>query len=149
MRFHELAAAALAVLLVSAGAVAAVPGDAPDGARADDHEGADEHAQDDRRDDDRGERARDDHAADANEAAAAEPGEATAEQAREDRGPPTDVPAQVPDFVGRIHGEILKHLDGGLGGAELGEAISNLTPGDGSDGSEESTPTPTPTPAGG
>lgn len=152
MTFNEIAAAALAVLLVSAGAVAAVPGDVPDGAQADDHSQADEHAQDgDGQDGDRDERARGGHAnasVDGADDDAGAPGEATAGQAREERGPPTDVPEQVPDFVSPIHEEILKHLNGDISGAELGEVISNLTPGDGSDGGEP-TPAPTPTPAGG
>lgn len=79
-------------------------------------------------------------------ATAAGPPERGADSA--ERGPPADLPSQVPDFVGDIHDAIGTFLDGDLGGS-LGEAISDLTPEDDSadqpDGNESSTPEPTPT----
>ena len=42
-------------------------------------------------------------------------------------GPPTDLPAQVPDFVGNILGEIGSSAGEARDG--LGEAISGMTPG--------------------
>jgi len=41
------------------------------------------------------------------------------------RGPPADLPDQVPSFVGDIHQLVQQHLD-----SPLGERISDLTPGD-------------------
>lgn len=40
-------------------------------------------------------------------------------------GPPTDVPAQVPDFVSNI----FETVSGSAGNGGLGETISGLTPG--------------------
>ncbi|MFW6321478.1 MAG: hypothetical protein ACOC0Z_06460 [Halohasta sp.] len=42
-------------------------------------------------------------------------------------GPPADLPGAVPDFVGRILGEISGSVGDASGG--LGETISRLTPG--------------------
>lgn len=42
-------------------------------------------------------------------------------------GPPADLPTQVPDFVGRLLGEISASAADTAGG--LGETISELTPG--------------------
>ena len=39
------------------------------------------------------------------------------------QGPPVDMPAQVPEFVTQIHGAIGSHLDGGVPGVDLGEAV--------------------------
>jgi hypothetical protein len=44
-------------------------------------------------------------------------------------GPPSDLPAQVPDFVLQILSEISSSAGGESGG--LGETISGLTPGGG------------------
>jgi hypothetical protein len=44
-------------------------------------------------------------------------------------GPPTDLPAQVPDFVGNVLGEIGASAGDAMDG--LGESISGLTPGGG------------------
>lgn len=46
-------------------------------------------------------------------------------------GPPSDLPAAVPDFVGDIH-EAIRSFSGGDGG--LGETIRDLTPGGGGEG---------------
>lgn len=42
-------------------------------------------------------------------------------------GPPTDLPARVPEFVGNILGEIGSSAGDATGG--IGDAISGLTPG--------------------
>lgn len=42
-------------------------------------------------------------------------------------GPPTDLPAPVPDFVGEILGSVRSFLDGGI--EKLGSTVSDLTPG--------------------
>ncbi|CQH54671.1 uncharacterized protein HHUB_2113 [Halobacterium hubeiense] len=42
-------------------------------------------------------------------------------------GPPTDLPAPVPDFVGEILGSVRSFLDGGV--EKLGSTVSDLTPG--------------------
>lgn len=80
-------------------------------------------------------------------------GNATAEQAREERGPPIDMPSPVPAFVSEIHQAIWEHLNGNITGAELGQALSSLTPGDdpaeatdNADANATATGTPTPTP---
>lgn len=44
-----------------------------------------------------------------------------------DRGPPTDLPDAVPDFVGEIHDLIRQHVSGSLDGI-LGHHISDVTP---------------------
>lgn len=42
-------------------------------------------------------------------------------------GPPTDLPAPVPDFVGEILGSVRSFVDGGV--EKLGSVVSDLTPG--------------------
>ncbi|WP_353635403.1 hypothetical protein ABSL23_10535 [Halobacterium sp. NMX12-1] len=42
-------------------------------------------------------------------------------------GPPTDLPAPVPDFVSEILGSVRSFLDGGI--EKLGSTVSDLTPG--------------------
>ncbi|MFB6218652.1 MAG: hypothetical protein ABEH77_05650 [Halobacteriaceae archaeon] len=44
-------------------------------------------------------------------------------------GPPADLPAPVPDFVGGILDAVRSFLDGSVD--NLGEAVSGLTPGGG------------------
>lgn len=136
MNRHTFAAVALAVLLVSAGAVAAAPGNAPTDAGAD------------ASDDSRGENAGSgDAAAAANgtdRAANASDGNATAngdvatdrsenasaagDEARveDSEGPDVALPERVPEHVSRIHDLVGRFLAGDLGGS-LGEAISGLT----------------------
>lgn len=60
-----------------------------------------------------------------------------------DRGPPVDLPSQVPDFVGDLHDTIGQFLDGDRDGS-LGERLSELTP-DGEDGDSDNETTATPT----
>ena len=47
----------------------------------------------------------------------------------DDRGPPSDLPDPVPTFVEDVLGSIVDFLRGDLAGS-LGEAVSDLTPGD-------------------
>ncbi|MFB6269615.1 MAG: hypothetical protein ABEH83_06710 [Halobacterium sp.] len=42
-------------------------------------------------------------------------------------GPPTDLPAPVPDSVGDVLGSVRSFLDGAVD--DLGKAVSDLTPG--------------------
>ena len=122
MQLTKIAGVALALLLVT-GTAAAMPGAAP--------AQADEHTDDVTDDTDES-----DPAADAAERGADRPGSAA------ERGPPVDLPSQVPDFVGDIHDRIGQFLDGDLAGS-LGEHLSELTPGDEepdqSDGDTETT----------
>lgn len=152
MNVSKLAALALVAVLVTAGAAAAMPGNAPDHSGAADHEQASDHPSVEAADagDDRADGAGDDEAADASEindgnatdasddgtenAATAAGGNAQAAgpaQARSDeaRGPPTDLPQRVPDHVAQIHQLILDFLSGDLDG-NLGPSISEATPDD-------------------
>lgn len=52
-------------------------------------------------------------------------------------GPPSDLPAAAPDFVGDIH-EAIRSFTGGDGG--LGETIRDLTPGGSESGAADGTP---------
>ncbi|EMA06679.1 hypothetical protein SAMN05443574_105105 [Haloarcula vallismortis] len=63
---------------------------------------------------------------------------ADAGQAGDQRGPPSDLPEQVPDFVSEIHTLIGQKQAGDLAG-DLGAQISDLTPGDESDGAANET----------
>lgn len=49
-------------------------------------------------------------------------------------GPPDDLPGPVPDFVSDIHDAIQQFLDGGID--SLGETVSDITPGNESDGGD-------------
>ena len=66
-----------------------------------------------------------------------------------ERGPPTDMPEQVPDHVGEIHGLINQFIDGSV--SDLGSAVSDVTPDDESsdanDGDASSTESASETPA--
>jgi len=63
---------------------------------------------------------------------------------KDKRGPPTEMPEQVPDFVSELHSLIEQQLDGDLTGP-LGEQRSDLTPGDGDEESAEDDATATDT----
>lgn len=117
----KLLAIAFAALVVTAGVAAAAPGNATADA-ADDGE---RHA------DDRGENATangnaDDRAENAGAASANGSDNGNADDAR---GPPVDLPDRVPEHVTQIHEQIGSFLSGDLDGS-LGDAISELTPGD-------------------
>ncbi|MFB6137379.1 MAG: hypothetical protein ABEJ42_03425, partial [Halobacteriaceae archaeon] len=61
-----------------------------------------------------------------------------------ERGPPAELPAQVPDVVGQIHDLIGQHLSGALE-VDLGSAISDLLGGEadaGDDAAANATATP-------
>jgi len=130
MQLIKIAGVALALLMVT-GTAAATPG-AP-AAQADENtDGTDAAANETATADD-------DTTAGPADRAPDRPGSAA------DRGPPVDLPSQVPDFVGDSHDTIGEFLDDDLVGS-LGEAISDLTPDDeGTDGNESSTPGATPT----
>ncbi|PSQ33163.1 hypothetical protein BRD09_01765 [Halobacteriales archaeon SW_10_68_16] len=106
MKLTKLAGVLLAVLVVATGAAAALPGNAPSDAPVEqptnDSDVADARADDD--DDDRG------------------------ESAADRRGPPADMPSQVPEFVSGIHDLVNQKIDGTL--SNLGEEVSSVTPGD-------------------
>ncbi|WP_226021822.1 hypothetical protein [Halomicrobium salinisoli] len=118
MTLKTIAGAVLALLVVT-GTAAALPGAAP--AQADDHANDDAAAAADA----------DADSADADDANASESGDANARADNaERRGPPTDLPDQVPDFVGDVHDLIDQKLAGDLTGS-LGEQISSVTPDEG------------------
>jgi len=114
MQLTRIAGVALALLVVT-GTAGAMPGAA--GAQADDTTG------DDSVDTARG------PATNGSDAADRDPATEPA-----DRGPPADLPDQVPDFVGDIHQLVQQHTDGDHDGS-LGDQIRDLTPGD-EDGEE-------------
>lgn len=151
MHLKPLVAALLAALIITAGAagtIAATPGNAPDdaGSQGDDH-AANESENSDTSDDQMNETARN-HSEDdpqnasdrANESAAA---------AQEERGPPVDMPANVPDHVRQIHAAIRSHLTDNFD--SLGSAISGILSDGGAaadehaDANETATPSPTAT----
>ena len=134
MKLTTIAGGLLAVLVIT-GSAAALPGAA--GAQADDHAdnaGADNAAQ---QADDADEN---ESAAGANAADRRGP-PADAGEAADQRGPPSDLPEQVPDFVSEVHTLVGQKLAGDLTG-DLGAQISDLTPGDESDGAENETEAP-------
>ena len=115
MNVSKLAALVLVALLVTAGAAAAVPATATDHSGAADHEQASDH--------------RSDEAADGAAVAAEGGAEAVGlahPRSDDTRGPPTDLPEQVPDHVTRIHQLILDFLSGDLDG-NLGPSVSDAT----------------------
>jgi hypothetical protein len=145
MNLTKITAVALAVLLVGAGAAAAIPGQAADQAHS--------NANDDGTDAGPGAGAPDDAGA-ADEAGNATDNESAdaGENASERRGPPEDMPSQAPDHVSQIHETINDWLDSDKEGS-LGDMISDIVGGD--DNSEEdssdagnATATPTATPDG-
>lgn len=146
MNVTKLTAAALAVLVVTTGvgAVAATPGngDTPDDAgsnaatapTADATENATEVTDDGMSRADVADRANASESANDSPAAASE-GEVGSEAAAaaDDgrRGPPADLPEQVPDHVSEVHQRIVAFLDGELD--DLGAAVSDVTPDHGDD----------------
>jgi len=132
MKLTKIASVLLAVLLVASAGAAAMPGNAPadsQAGQADDHsdsagDGASAANASDQRPDDAGSAGMADNDSDAGAAAA-----------DDKRGPPTDMPAQVPDFVTEVHELINQKLDGTL--QNLGEALSAATPGDDADTDDE------------
>lgn len=150
MNAHKLIAVVMAVLLLTAGAAAATPGESPtnDGTEtADEHqptETGDDATDEDENATDADENATDaDVAADDNEtdadvAADAEDDESDERDENASEGPPTDMPEQVPDHVTAIHQLIRDKLNGDLGNTTLGEAISGVVGGNGDAADEQS-----------
>ena len=124
MKSTTLLAAGLAALVVFGGTAVALPGNAPVDANANN---AAETAPERGPNDDR-------RAGGAPDAAANGSDRSNADAAGE-RGPPDDLPSQVPDHVSEIHDLIRQHLSGDLTGS-LGDAISEVTPGGDDDDSD-------------
>lgn len=134
MNISKLVTIGLAVLVLTAGAVAAAPGNAPGDAQAgndSDQPGADAGVGNAGADDAA------DNASPADDTDAAEdsaPMNKTNGSAADDRrGPPSDMPEPVPDRVGEIHSQIDEFLNGD-GTFNLGEAVSDVA----SSGEEQS-----------
>jgi len=163
MNVTQIVGVLLAVAVVAVGATAAAPGNAPTdapSAQGDDHPSdqadADRAGTDAAPGDDPADAADVANASDGHEngsvaarsATGATGGHGPPADAGE-RGPPTDLPAQVPDFVSQIHETIGQHPDGALEGS-LGDHVSDLTPEDAEDGeaagNETDATTPDPTP---
>ena len=128
MKFTKVASVLMAVLLVATAGAAAMPGNAPDKAQAGQADGnyengsdAEQAANETAMDDDN--EMKPDHAGNGSDAGAA--------AADDKRGPPTDMPEQVPDFVTEVHELINQKLDGTL--EDLGDALSAATPGEDAD----------------
>lgn len=115
MNALKIAAIGVAVLVISAGAVVATPGNAPDGTPA--GENADGQTNN----------------SDQTDAPANETDAGNADHGAEvgDRGPPTSLPDPVPDFVGNIHDTIRGFIDGTID--NLGHAISDIAGGENAD----------------
>ena len=143
MNISKLVTIGLAVLVLTAGAVAAAPGNAPGDAQAgndSDQPGADAGVGNAGADDAAGNAGADDaadNASPADDTDAAEdsaPMNKTNGSAADDRrGPPSDMPEPVPDRVGEIHSQIDEFLNGD-GTFNLGEAVSDVA----SSGEEQS-----------
>lgn len=131
MKLPTIAAMALAMVLVSAGAVGGVAGSTADIAQADSPNEADtpDKTPDNRQDDEHTNESAANESDQTRNGHANETGNARAEQARDESGPLTDMPEPAPAFVSNLHEQIWVHLNGNISGAELGEALSSLTPG--------------------
>lgn len=119
MNYTTITAVALAVLVVGAGAVAAIPGQAADQAQGHTNDNAS----------DGGAEHSGDAGQSANEGTAGDAGTNASDDASERRGPPVDMPGQVPDHVSQIHQTIADWLDGDRDGS-LGDRISDIVGGD-------------------
>lgn len=135
----KITGALLAVLLVTAGTAAALPGNAPADTPATDEAQASntthtpaatqptDEASDDGNESATDEPRRGPPATQNRHGPPADRGNAEAHEGR--RGPPVDMPDQVPDFVTQIHQLIRQHLSGVLD-VDLGSAIADVVPGD-------------------
>jgi hypothetical protein len=165
MTLTKIAGVVLAVLLVTTGMAAALPGNAPADSQAgqaeDKYDDAAEDAPDEEADDglNQSEDARADgdvavegptldevdevdmgSADEADDVPGDVPGVERPDEAADganvsDQGPPVALPEQVPDFVSEIHQQIREYKLGDFTG-DLGDVISDLTPGDAADGNE-------------
>lgn len=131
MKLTQIAGVMLAVVLVTTSVAAALPGNAPADQRAEQmtNDTQAESTEDtDAQADDNGTDAADGAETDEDGAeydgANATDGDGMADQRR---GPPTDLPGPVPDFVSEIHDLIRGKLDGTV--SNLGERIGDVTPG--------------------
>lgn len=134
MNLTKIAGVVLAVVLVAGGTAAALPNDAPTTNAPDTPAQAENvtEAPDNETDADANETERGPHAMNESERGPpADRGPDTAE-----RGPPTDMPEQVPDFVTEIHETINTFLSGELDG-DLGSAIAEITPDDGEQSADD------------
>jgi hypothetical protein len=161
MTLTKIAGVVLAVLLVTTGMAAALPGNAPadsqTGQADDKDDDAAEAAPDERADDAANESTddqADDTATDRGPAIAATVTDADSGAADEARGanvsaqgPPVDLPARVPDFVSDVHQQIRDYKVGDVTG-DLGAMISDLTPGGPANGNESQQETPNRSPQG-
>jgi hypothetical protein len=121
MTFTRTAAVLLTALALTAGAAAALPGQAAPDATDAQHSGNESAA-------DAAAPMTADQAQDrAGTAGPPEEAAGAADAATGDRGPPVDMPDQVPDFVSDIHQAVQDKLDGSLDGS-LGDVVSDLTP---------------------
>ena len=119
MTLSKLVAIALAVLTLTAGAAAAMPGNAPDHAGSTTAEQAADHGHHDQAEGNETGVDGDDPADNAD--GAGQQRNANQEQ----HGPPVDLPSQVPDHVAQIHDLIRQFLNEDLDGS-LGKAISGV-----------------------
>jgi hypothetical protein len=122
MKLTKTAGVLLAVLLVATAGAAALPGNAPadsQAGQADDKTDADTGAPADAGPEMNNSDADSENATDADDR----------------RGPPTDMPAQVPDHVSQIHDLVHQYLDGDID--NLGEHISDLMGGEDAEEADE------------
>lgn len=123
----KIVGALLAALVVASGAAAAMPGNAPADSQAGQAGNYVDDSADERADAmDEADETDGDKMDEANETAGDERA-AAAGPSDDRRGPPSDMPAGVPDFVSQIHDLIGQKIDGTL--SDLGDAISQVTPG--------------------
>ena len=146
MKLKTTAVFAVIALMLTAGAAAAMPGSAPDHAADGENEMPDDQPPEQA---DANASAADSHA-DENESADADDADNASERrdgaAAGERGPPQDMPEQVPDHVSSIHDLIRTFLHGD-GDGNLGEQISDVTPDDEeADGNATASPDATATP---
>jgi hypothetical protein len=132
MNLRQLAATLLAVTIVTAGAagaVAAAPGNAPDDAGSQSDDAQDDDHPDDADADAMNEHAEADRANASDRATEGPDGNASVPAGSAgERGPPSELPGQVPAHVGEIHSSISSYLDGSID--DLGQALADVTPGE-------------------
>ena len=134
MKLTTIAGALLAVLMVATGAAAAMPADAPTDASVEQPANATDAQQNGSGQADVAPGGGDENPSDGgvSDAEDADENASPAGIAEDRRGPPSDMPAQVPDFVTDIHDLVQQKIDGTL--SSLGDQVSSLTPGGEADG---------------
>ena len=122
MNYKLIVGALLALTVVASGAAMAAPGNAPVDVPTTDYDqqadGADNASTATDADED---------ADDGAEATGPDEADDRGQADDERRGPPSDMPGPVPDFVGEIHDLINQHIDGAIDGV-LGDHVSDVTP---------------------